>query len=89
MRVRQENTEWFFPIRLGGPWRGSLIVHGDGTQQACFCSVLDVVDGLIRISGNPEAIGKVINLGSDEEIAIFALAKRVIEMVGSKSEIPV
>jgi UDP-glucose 4-epimerase len=64
-----------------------LIVHGDGTQTRCFCSVLDVVDGLIRISGTPEAIGKVINLGSDEEIAIFALAKRVIEMVGSKSEI--
>lgn len=64
-----------------------LIVHGDGTQTRCFCSVLDVVDGLIRISVTPEAIGKVINLGSDEEIAILALAKRVIEMVGSKSEI--
>ncbi|MBQ3389387.1 MAG: GDP-mannose 4,6-dehydratase [Thermoguttaceae bacterium] len=64
-----------------------LIVHGDGAQKRCFCSILDVVEGLLRVSRTPEAVGSVMNLGSDEEIAILDLAKRVIALTGSKSEI--
>ncbi|MBR5415084.1 MAG: GDP-mannose 4,6-dehydratase [Thermoguttaceae bacterium] len=64
-----------------------LVVHGDGTQKRCFCSVLDVVEGLIRVSRAPEAAGKVMNLGSDDEIAIGDLARRVLELTGSNSPI--
>ena len=64
-----------------------LVVHGDGAQKRCFCSILDVVEGLVRVSRTPEAAGMVMNLGSDEEIAILDLAKRVIAQTGSKSEI--
>lgn len=64
-----------------------LIVHGDGKQKRCFCSILDVTEGLIRVSETAETAGKVINIGSDDEISILDLAKRVIAVVGSKSEI--
>ena len=64
-----------------------LVVHGDGTQMRCFCSVLDVVEGLIRVSRTPGAAGKVMNLGSDDEIAIGRLARRVVELTGSSSPI--
>ena len=64
-----------------------LVVHGDGTQKRCFCSVLDVVEGLIRVSRAPEAAGKVMNLGSDDEIAIGDLARRVLELTGSNSPV--
>ena len=64
-----------------------LIVHGDGGQKRCFCSVLDVVEGLVRLSETPAAIGKVVNLGSNSEISILDLAKQVRELCGSSSEI--
>ncbi len=64
-----------------------LEVYGDGTQQRCFCCVFDVVDALLRLRNEPKAIGKVINLGSNEEVSMMSLAKRVVERCGSKSSI--
>jgi UDP-glucose 4-epimerase len=64
-----------------------LQVYGDGTQTRCFCHVSDVVDALIKLSETPAALGQVFNLGSDEEISINDLARKVIELSGSKSTI--
>lgn len=62
-------------------------VYGTGEQTRCFCSVLDVIEGLVALKDSSEAIGKVVNLGSNEEISMTELAKRVIQLSGSKSEI--
>lgn len=64
-----------------------LYVYGDGKQRRCFSSVRDIVTGLIAVSRCGEAVGKVVNLGSEEEISILDLARRVIEKTGSKSAI--
>lgn len=64
-----------------------LTVFGDGTQRRCFCSVHDVVNGLIRLPHVSEGAGKVVNLGSQEEVSILELAQRVISLSGSDSEI--
>jgi len=64
-----------------------LTVYGDGTQQRCFCSVHDVVDGLLRLPFNENAIGQVVNLGTQEEISILDLARSVIDICGSKSTV--
>jgi UDP-glucose 4-epimerase len=64
-----------------------LQVYGDGTQTRCFCHVSDVVDALIKLSETPAANGQVFNLGSDEEISINDLAKKVIALTGSKGAI--
>lgn len=64
-----------------------LTVYGDGTQQRCFCSVFDAVDALIRLPQQARAAGQVVNVGSQEETSILDLAKRVIKLTGSKSEI--
>ncbi len=64
-----------------------LIVHGDGKQRRCFSSVLDVVGGLLALSESNDAIGKVVNLGSDVEISIEDLARRVVALCESSSEI--
>ncbi len=64
-----------------------LQVYGDGTQTRCFCHVSDVVDALIELSATPSAVGQVFNLGSDEEISINDLARKVIALTGSKSTI--
>ena len=62
-------------------------VYGTGEQTRCFCSVFDVVRGLIAISGCRDAVGKVVNLGSNEEVSMTELASRVIALSGSKSTI--
>ncbi|HWP41422.1 MAG TPA: NAD-dependent epimerase/dehydratase family protein, partial [Tepidisphaeraceae bacterium] len=64
-----------------------LQVYGDGTQTRCFCHVSDVVDALVKLMNTPAAVGQVFNLGSDEEISINDLARRVIELSGSGSTI--
>jgi UDP-glucose 4-epimerase len=62
-----------------------LQVYGDGRQTRCFCHVSDVVGALTGIMENGENAGQVFNLGSDVEVSIAALARRVIEICGSKS----
>jgi UDP-glucose 4-epimerase len=64
-----------------------ITIFGDGTQTRCFCHVSDVVGGLVSLAAHPEAIGKVFNLGGPEEISICDLAKRIIELTGSKSQL--
>src|SRR5258706_3225242 len=64
-----------------------LKVYGDGSQTRCFCHVSDVVDALVKLTASAAHAGQVFNLGSDEEISINELARRVIALAGSKSEI--
>jgi UDP-glucose 4-epimerase len=63
----------------------ALQVYGDGRQTRCFCHVNDVAWALTRVMENSENAGQVFNLGSDEEISIAALARRVIGLCGSQS----
>jgi UDP-glucose 4-epimerase len=62
-------------------------VYGDGKQTRCFCHVSDVVDACVRLMERPQAVGQVFNLGSDEEVSIGDLAKRVAAICGSSSRI--
>jgi UDP-glucose 4-epimerase len=64
-----------------------LQVHGDGSQTRCFLHVHDVVNALIKLVEHPGAVGQVFNLGSQEEVTIEELAKRVIRIAGSPSSI--
>jgi UDP-glucose 4-epimerase len=64
-----------------------LRVHGDGEQTRCFVHVSDVTDALVTLMRTPGAVGRVFNLGGDEEISINALAQRVIALTGSSSPI--
>ena len=64
-----------------------LIVHGDGAQSRCFLHVRDVVRTLIQLIEHPGAVGQVFNLGSQEEVSIAELARRVVRLTGSASQI--
>lgn len=64
-----------------------LIVHGEGSQTRCFCHVLDVVEAVYRLFERPETVGKAYNIGTNEEVTIAELARTVVEVTGSKSEI--
>ena len=64
-----------------------ITVYGEGTQQRSFTYVSDVVGALVSLSTCEDAVGKVFNIGSDNEISINDLAALVKEMTGSRSEI--
>jgi UDP-glucose 4-epimerase len=64
-----------------------LVVHGDGSQTRCFCHVNDCVEALVRLQGCPQAVGEVINVGTDEEIPMIDLAHRVRDLTRSPSPI--
>jgi UDP-glucose 4-epimerase len=62
-----------------------ILIYGSGKQSRCFSYVGDVVDGAIALMNCLSAPGKVYNIGSQEEITIEDLAKKIIRMTGSKS----
>lgn len=64
-----------------------ITVYGSGTQSRCFTHVSEVVEALVSLAKEENAVGQVINLGSTQEITIAELALKVKEMTGSGSEI--
>jgi UDP-glucose 4-epimerase len=64
-----------------------LRVYGDGQQTRCFTNVHDVVRALIALMASPSAVGEIVNIGQPNEIRIIDLARRVIELTESRSEI--
>ena len=65
----------------------ALTVYGDGKQTRCFCHVADVTDALVTLIDCTQALGRVVNIGSDQEISIDELARRVIGRTSAKSQI--
>ncbi|MBA7575917.1 Bifunctional polymyxin resistance protein ArnA [subsurface metagenome] len=64
-----------------------ITVFGDGTQTRCFCNVYDTVDAIYLLSHNSNTGGQIYNIGSQEEISIIELAKKVKTISKSRSEI--
>ncbi len=64
-----------------------LSVYGTGEQTRSFTDVRDVVRALYGLIGNEKSIGELINLGTSNEISIVDLAKKIIRVTGSRSEI--
>jgi UDP-glucose 4-epimerase len=65
-----------------------LEVHGDGAQTRSFCHVQDTiraVHGLMEASEGTS--GQIFNVGSAERVRIVDLARRVLELTGSRSEL--
>ena len=65
----------------------SLSVYGSGDQIRCFCHVADAVKALLLVMDSDKAVGQVFNVGNNSQISIMELAKKVIEITGSKSSI--
>ena len=64
-----------------------ITVFGDGSQTRCFCSVEDIVGGILALSEEESALGRVFNLGGSDEISMSDLAERVVRLAQSSSPI--
>src|SRR4051794_30313744 len=62
-----------------------ITVFGTGSQTRSFCYVSDLIDGLIRLAES--GYHDPVNIGNPNEFTLLELAKTVIEVTGSRSEI--
>jgi UDP-glucuronate decarboxylase len=64
-----------------------ITVAGDGSQTRSFQYVDDLLEGMIRMMQTDKGFTGPVNIGNPNEFTILELAKKVIELTGSKSKI--
>ncbi|MEA2474793.1 MAG: dTDP-glucose 4,6-dehydratase [Thermoleophilaceae bacterium] len=62
-----------------------LTVFGDGSQTRSFCFVEDEVRGLISLMES--GVHEPVNIGNPNELSLLEMAKLVVELTESRSEI--
>jgi UDP-glucuronate decarboxylase len=64
-----------------------ITIYGKGDQTRSFCYVDDLVDALVRLMGTDDEFPGPVNLGNPGEFTILELARMVLELTGSRSEL--
>ena len=64
-----------------------ITIYGDGSQTRTFCYIDDNVDACLSAFYNNKVLNDVVNIGTDDEITILDLARRIIDITGSTSKI--
>ncbi|MCM1162630.1 MAG: SDR family oxidoreductase [Roseburia sp.] len=65
----------------------NITIYGDGKQTRSFCYVDDLIDGMIKLMNSPKEFTGPVNVGNPGEFTMLELAKKVITLTGSHSEI--
>jgi UDP-glucose 4-epimerase len=83
-----QSTDFVIPRFLAAAMKGENIsIYGDGSQTRTFTYVDDTIDTMLNIFNKGLLKNDVINIGSDKLITVLDLAKAIIQIVGSKSQI--
>src|SRR5439155_12776396 len=64
-----------------------ITVYGDGNQTRSFCYVDDLIEAMIRVMGTPDDFTGPINIGNPQEFTMVELARHVLALTGSKSQL--
>lgn len=64
-----------------------ITIYGNGNQTRSFCYVDDLINAFIDFMSSTKEITGPINLGNPNEFTILELAKTIIEITSSKSEL--
>ena len=65
----------------------NISIYGDGQQTRSFCYVDDLVEAMIRMMATPAGMTGPINIGNPGEFTMLELAKMVILLTGSSSQL--
>lgn len=83
-----QSEDFVLPRFLKAALRNDPItIYGDGSQTRTLCYVDDNIDTTLNILNSKEGENQTINIGSDQEITILDLAKKLISITGSASSI--
>ncbi|MBP5247400.1 MAG: SDR family oxidoreductase [Fibrobacter sp.] len=63
-----------------------ITIYGSGEQTRSFCYVSDLIEAIVRMMDQDDAIGPV-NIGNPHEFTMLELAEKVIDLTGSQSKI--
>jgi len=64
-----------------------ITIYGNGSQTRTFCYIDDNLDTIQKMLYEDLALNEVLNIGSDIEMSVLELARKIIEITDSKSEI--
>lgn len=64
-----------------------ITIHGDGSQTRSFCFVTDLVEYLMRVMLETRCKNQVVNIGNPDEHSIVDVAKRIVRLTHSNSEL--
>ena len=64
-----------------------ITVYGNGDQTRSFCYIDDLISGIFKMMSSEEKFIGPVNLGNPVEFKIIDLAKTIIKLTNSKSDI--
>jgi UDP-glucuronate decarboxylase len=64
-----------------------ITLYGNGLQSRSFCYVDDLVSGLISMMATDKSVTGPINLGNPNEFTMLELARKIIELTNSSSNV--
>lgn len=64
-----------------------ITIYGDGSQTRTFCYIDDNIETTLKLIEKNKGINEIINLGDSNIISIIDLAKLIIEITNSSSQI--
>ena len=64
----------------------NISIYGSGKQTRSICYIDDLVSGILKIMDSKKS-NFVTNLGNDNEMSILEIAKIIIDLTGSKSNL--
>jgi len=64
-----------------------ITIYGSGEQTRSFCYVDDMIEAFVRLMDSPDELVGPVNVGNPGEFTILELARKVIDLTGSRSEL--
>ena len=83
----RQSARAVIPTIISQALKGGTIKLGSLTPTRDMNFVDNTVDGFLAVASHPAAVGQVINVGSGREIGIGDLARLIVRLVGSDSEV--
>ena len=83
----RQSARAVIPAIISQALRGGVIKLGSLNPTRDMNYVDNTVDGFVAVANQPAAVGEVTNIGSGREISIGNLARVIVELIGSSSQV--
>ena len=83
----RQSARAVIPTIISQALKGGTIKLGSLAPTRDMSYVDNTVDGFLAVASHPAAVGEVINVGSGREISIGDLARMIVTLVGSASDV--
>lgn len=83
----RQSARAVIPTIISQALKGGTIKLGSLSPTRDMNYVDNTVDGFVAVASHPAAVGQVINVGSGREISVGDLARLIVSMIGSRSDV--